>query len=93
LKPMKSFKRFPHEGVIKDLERVQTRFVVPGLIDSGSSSDGELTLRSAAVTAYVRKYRREIGWRVVIWRSGGLEEKHYPVSAEEVIQLLAVHFS
>jgi hypothetical protein len=93
MKPMKPFERFAHIAVKEDLGRLGRKFASPGVVESGSSSDGELTLRSQAVTAYVRKYRINEGWRVVFWRSGGHEEKHYPMSEHEVARLLAMHFS
>jgi len=89
---MKPFERFAHSGVKEDLGKLRRKFSSPGLVESGSSADGELTLRSQAVTAYVRKYRIKDGWRVVFWRSGGFEEKHYPASEHEVVRLLAMHF-
>ena len=85
---MKSFDRFPHDGVKADLVRIKTQFPAQDGIQHGSSSDGEITLRSTSVTAYVRKYRIKEGWRVVFCRSGVDEEKHDPVSEQEVIRLL-----
>ncbi|MFV3288473.1 hypothetical protein ACNFBR_07035 [Pseudomonas sp. NY11955] len=92
MKPMKPFERFAHSGVKEDLGRLARKFASPGVVESGSSADGELTLRSQAVTAYVRKYRIKEGWRVVFWRSGGPEEKHFPVSEHEVVRLLTMNF-
>ncbi|MFJ4397422.1 hypothetical protein [Pseudomonas sp. NPDC089396] len=90
---MKPFDRFAHNGVKNDLERIKSHFQSQRGIQFGSSGDGELTLRTETVTAYVRKYRVKEGWRVVFWRSGRAEGERLLMSEQEVIHLLAEQFS
>lgn len=88
---MKRFDRFNHEGVRKDLERIRSKFPESPVMEHGSSSDGEITLRRPDVTAYVRKYRIKEGWRLEFYRSGK-KVKHDPIGEDELILLLKENF-
>lgn len=69
MQQLKPFDRFDHSGVKQYLEMIKVEFEKRGC-ESGSSGDGEITIRRDQLTAYVRRYRRPRDgndWRVQFW--------------------------
>ncbi len=86
---MKGFRRFPHEGVLRDLSTIKDHFSDDARYSFGSSGEGELTIKGPIYTAYIRKYKRLDGWRVAVC-SGSKEVKVVkPESTPEVLEFLS----
>ena len=85
---LKKFDRFAHEGILRDLKRVQNALRVRGNYEFGSSADGELTARRNGITSYTRKYRKKKGWRLEVCGGGKSLRLEYPSSFERVIEVI-----
>lgn len=68
--------RFDHTGVRGALRALHAWLDDLGGYAFGSSGDGELTIRGATGTAYVRKLRDRPGWTATLWR-GEHDQTHH----------------
>ena len=90
---MKSFDRFPHSGVRKDLVQLKLGLSQNLNLTFGSSGEGELTIKARDLTIYARKYKRKDGWKIVVCQGAKEIETLFPVSNEDALSVVRSRLS
>ena len=88
---MKDFNRFPHQGVLADLEAVKRDLDRKAGYTFGSSEEGVLTIRAPRRTAYVRRYKLRDQWSVALTRDVPRYQVLHMSSLREVLNYLHEH--
>ena len=85
---MKSFERFAHEGVRKDLLQLKDSLSSNLSLAFGSSGEGELTINRNNVTNYARKFKQKDGWKVAVCHGAKTVNTVYPESNAEALEVI-----
>ena len=90
---MKDFYRYPHDGVLADLEMVKRYFASDPAYSFGSSAEGQLTIQARQRTAYVRKYKNSETWSIALTRDVAPYRLVKFSSVREVLRYLEANLS